>query len=126
MSRSPSLAKAYKAHSNLETCLAENCKVIWSKKRKPKLAHYIIKSIPATKTDIIRNGLTGESINKQRNHSQNISVLLYLPRTHELVSGSLDFTIKVLSFIINLLLRTVYIFVRFFRPKFETFKLQRD
>jgi WD40 repeat protein len=86
--------KRFKTHSNLETIYHNEC-ILWQLKKPVKQVEYAIRQIAATKTKYIENIMTGECVNHQRNHAQNISVLLYLSSTHELISGSLDFTIKV-------------------------------
>jgi len=86
--------KRFKAHSNLDTIYL-NERIVWQLKRPAKHVEYAIRLIAATKTKYIENMMTGECVSHQRNHAQNISVLLYLSHTHELISGSLDFTIKV-------------------------------
>jgi WD40 repeat protein len=98
--------KQYKAHSNLETLRLQDV-VLWRQKKPIKRVEYVVRQIPATKTKYIENSSTGVCFNQQRNHAQNISVLVYVSHSHELISGSLDFTIKIWDLYTGLCVNTL-------------------
>lgn len=98
--------KQYKAHSNLETLRLQDL-VLWRQRKPIKRVEYVVRQIPATKTKYIENSSTGVCFNQQRNHAQNISVLVYVSHTHELISGSLDYTIKIWDLYTGLCVNTL-------------------